>query len=331
MSVAGDAARARARAVLALFVACTLWGFGFVLVKAFTTATIDGEPRLASWFVASFMVCARFGAAGVIVWAVERSRPERGEWIQGLGLGASTGLGMVLQTDGLAYTNASTGAFLTQGYVVLLPVVGALWTLRLPPFRIMGSATLVLAGLALLSHLDLQTLRLGRGEAETLAAAACFTAQILVLDARRFRKNRTGPVSFVMFLSMALVALPVSVATARSGADVSAILRAPGSLGLLAAMTLLPTLGSFLLMNRFQRHVTAAEAGIVYATEPVIASASALFFPAVLSHLLGIDYPNESLDPRLVTGGALVVVANFLLAFTSAPVGAAPAPAEPAP
>jgi drug/metabolite transporter (DMT)-like permease len=312
-----DVARARARAVLALLVACSLWGFGFVLVKAFTTATIDGGPRLGSWFVASFMVGARFGAAALVVGAFERSPPGRGEWLQGLGLGASTGAGMVLQTDGLAYTNASTGAFLTQGYVVFLPLVGALWTLCWPPVRITVSALLVLAGLALLSHFDVHALRLGRGEAETLAAAACFTVQILVLDAKRFRGNRTGPVSFVMFLSMALVAFPVSIVTARSGADVSSILRAPGSLWLLSAMTLLPTLASFLLMNRFQPHVTASEAGIVYATEPVVASLCALVFPAVLSGLLDIDYENESLDPRLIAGGALVLVANLLLARTA--------------
>jgi drug/metabolite transporter (DMT)-like permease len=83
-------------------------------------------------------------------------------------------------------------------------------------------------------------------------------------------------------------------------------------------MTLLPTLASFLLMNSFQRHVTASEAGIVYATEPVIASVCALFFPAVLSRVLRIDYANESLDPRLLAGGALVVAANLLLALSRA-------------
>jgi drug/metabolite transporter (DMT)-like permease len=124
-----------------------------------------------------------------------------------------------------------------------------------------------------------------------------------------------------MFLTMAVVAAPVAVLTARGASDVGAVLEAPGAFGLLVTITLLPTLGSFVLMNAFQRRVTASEAGVMYATEPVFASAFALFLPAVMSRLLQIEYPNEGLDSRLFVGGALVVVANLLLALR---------PAEPA-
>jgi len=72
-------------------------------------------------------------------------------------------------------------------------------------------------------------------------------------------------------------------------------------------------------MNRFQPTVTPSEAGIIYATEPAFTSVFALFLPAILSELIGISYPNESLDARLVIGGGLVIVANVVLAVWSAP------------
>jgi hypothetical protein len=67
-------------------------------------------------------------------------------------------------------------------------------------------------------------------------------------------------------------------------------------------------------MNRYQRIVSASEAGIIYATEPAFASAFALFVPGWLSRLSGISYADETLNARLLWGGMLVVSANVLLA-----------------
>jgi drug/metabolite transporter (DMT)-like permease len=305
----------RMRAIGALVVACFFWGLGFPLVKTFSIAASSLDPGVSSWFVAAFMVVMRFGIAALAVALSVRAPPSSPEFRQGIALGAVTGLGMLLQTDALAYTEASTSAFLTQGYIVLLPIIGILRTFRLPPARVAVCAFMVFLGLAILSRFDPHTLSLGRGEAETLGAAACFTVQILLLDAPGFAGNRNGPVSLVMFAGMALFLLPVAFFSARGMGDVAIALGGRGSVANLAIMTLLPTLGSFLLMNRFQREVTPTEAGVIYATEPVFASAFAMFAPGGLSLVSGIAYANERADSRLVLGGALVVGANLLLSL----------------
>jgi drug/metabolite transporter (DMT)-like permease len=305
----------RMRAIGALVVACFFWGLGFPLVKAFTMAASTLDPSVSTWFVAAFMVVVRFAVAAVAVAIWIRTLPARRELEQGLAIGAVTGAGMLLQADALAYTEASTSAFLTQGYVVLLPIIGILRTFRLPPARVAVCAFMVFVGLAILSRVDPHTLALGRGEAETLGAAACFTIQILVIDAPGFAGNRNGPVSLVMFAAIALLVLPVALFTARGMDDVAVVLGARGSIANLAVATLLPTLGSFLLMNRFQPDVTPTEAGVVYATEPVFASAFAMFTPEWLSWLSKLAYANERADSRLVLGGALVVGANLLLSL----------------
>jgi hypothetical protein len=66
-------------------------------------------------------------------------------------------------------------------------------------------------------------------------------------------------------------------------------------------------------MNYWQRRVTATEAGLIYCAEPVIASALALFLPALFSVWTNISYANETLTARLLIGGGLITVANILL------------------
>ncbi len=78
------------------------------------------------------------------------------------------------------------------------------------------------------------------------------------------------------------------------------------SLVLFAALFLFSTLGAFVLMNRYQKWVSASEAGVIYGMEPVFASLLALFMPELLSSFTAISYPNETLDARLLVGGGLV-------------------------
>ncbi|HEX4340014.1 MAG TPA: DMT family transporter [Polyangiaceae bacterium] len=306
-----------ARAGLALLAACALWGMSFPVMKTLNLGASTSSPGIDGVFVAALMVLLRFGLAAVVLIALRPIVPSRGELVQGLVLGFVTGLGMLLQTDGLSYTQASTSAFLTQGYVVLLPIVSFVTTRRLPSTRVVCCALLVLVGLAVLAQFDPRHLGLGRGELETLAAAVCFTAQILLLDVTPYRSNRAEPVTTTMFAAIALLLVPVVAFTARSATDFTAALSSRGAFWMLAVIVALPTLCSFTLMNRYQKHVTPSEAGIIYASEPVFASSLALFLPALLSAVARVEYGNEHISARLLIGGGLVVVANVLLALSS--------------
>jgi drug/metabolite transporter (DMT)-like permease len=304
----------RLRAIVALTGACLFWGIGFPVMKALTIGAEEADPGVSSWFLSAYFIAARFLAAAVVIVVARPLLPSRGEAAQGAALGVITGIGMLLQLDGLQYTEASTNAFLTQGYVVFLPAGAMLVTKKPPPVRVVVCAFIVSIGLAVLARFDPRTLSIGRGEAETLAAAFCFMFQIALLDMRRFRDNRTFPVSTVMFTTMAVVMLPFVALTARGAGDLRIPFAAPASVWCFAVLVALPTLGSFLLMNRYQRLVSASEAGIIYATEPAFASVFALFVPGWLSLLSRISYADETLSSRLLWGGALVVSANVLLA-----------------
>jgi drug/metabolite transporter (DMT)-like permease len=102
-------------------------------------------------------------------------------------------------------------------------------------------------------------------------------------------------------------------ATAPSAAACVRVFSSPATLGFLAVLVILCTLGAYTLMNRWQPYVTSTEAGLIYCLEPVLASLLALFVPFWLSRWAGISYANEHLTARLLLGGGLVTAANVLL------------------
>ena len=223
------------------------------------------------------------------------------------------GVGILFQMDGLAYTSASTSAFLTQGYCVFLPIWLALAHRQWPSLKTFVCVALVVFGVAVLAEINFHSFHLGRGEIETLIASFLFTGQILNLGNPRYAANRPLCFTVVMLFGTALVSAPLVCATAP---DAAACLRAyasPAACGFLAIIIVFCTLAAFMVMNVWQRHVTATEAGLIYCSEPVFASLLALFLPGIFSAWANIHYANESVTLRLLVGGGLITAANILL------------------
>ena len=258
----------------------------------------------------------RFGFAGLILGVIylrQLRSTTRRELEQGIVLAIFGGGGILFQMDGLAYTDASVSAFLTQGYCLFIPLWVAVVNRRWPSLKIVLSTVLVVVGVAVLAQLNLHSLKLGRGELETLVASLLFTGQIFCLEQPRYAVNRPANFSTVMFLLMSFLCVPLVCVTAPGAA---ACLHAYASLpacGFLAILVIFCTLISYTMMNRWQKFVTATEAGLIYSIEPVIASLLSLFLPAIFSVWAGIHYANEELTARLFVGGGLIMVANVLL------------------
>lgn len=303
----------RTRASLVLVFTCACWAFSFPAMKALEQLGRITVPEAPSFFFATLCVAGRFTLAGLIL-AAFCGRSLRGltrlEIHQGGGIGLFGGIGLVLQMDGTAYTLASTSAFLTQGYCVLIPVWLALRHLRLPGLPVIGACAIAMGGAALLAGLDQTGLHLGRGEWETLGGSVLMAGQILWLERPVYHGNDSRRATTVMFAVMALTTWPLAFATAPRAADILAAYRSPGALGLLALLTILCTLVTFPLATHWQPKITATEAGLLYCTEPVFTTLVAFFLPGLISRLTGINYPNEAVTWNLLAGGALILLAN---------------------
>jgi drug/metabolite transporter (DMT)-like permease len=298
-----------------LMLATAGWGLSFPLTKAFFAVQEKSSAADASWFYSALLLISRFALAAIVL-VVIRPRLLRAmtarEWKQALGLGVFSAAGLVLQADGLAYTSASVSAFLTQFYCVLVPLFIAAHARRMPDVRIIASCVIVLIGVAVLANVDWRSLTLGRGEIETLVSSVFFSAQILWLSRKEFAENDSVRTTAVMCGVVAVLLLPfLYFRTQLPPNAISTFLKAP-SITLIGALTLFSTLFSFLLMNRWQRTMSATQAGLIYCAEPIFASVFALFLPAWMSALWQFDYPNEIATLQLILGGGLITLANVI-------------------
>jgi drug/metabolite transporter (DMT)-like permease len=309
-----------------LLLANVFWGLSFPLIKAIAFAHQQLLPASGSWLITTCTIAPRFILAAAILAVWQRGallRLTRSEIRQSTGLALFASAGMLFQNDGLQFTSASTSAFLTQLYAIMIPVWVALRARRLPPAVVWASCGLVLAGVAVLGRFDWRELRLGRGELETLISSLFFMGQILWLERREFAGNRAMPVTFMMFVLEAAVFTALAGALLAGGAPRAAempvlFMSAPW-LGFTLALTLFCTVGAFSLMNTWQPKITATEAGLIYCLEPVFASLMALVLPGLFSRWAGFAYPNESLTLNLLVGGGLITAANVLIQLKPLP------------
>jgi drug/metabolite transporter (DMT)-like permease len=303
-------------ATIGLVVACLFWGLSFPASRALTFLYLKAIQGESSWFVVGLQGALRFGIAGAAMVALSWRDPRsltKLELNQGLWLGLFGGIGMIFQVDGLAYTPASTSAFLTQTYCILVPIYLASVARRCPrPVQLLATAGVV-AGIVVLSKIDWTQFRLGRGEFETLIGTLFFTGQILVLDASRYFQNRTKMVSSVMFLTMGFTFATVAILSNRTVSSYKTAAGIGEQFYLIAILVFFCTLLACNLMNRYQKYIPSSEAALIYTLEPVTTSCFATFLPAWLSQLVGIRYENEQLSISLLIGGGLILSANLLM------------------
>jgi drug/metabolite transporter (DMT)-like permease len=306
-------------AALVLFLATPIWGASFLAMKALGLLQEKHLAATGTWFITSLSVFLRFAISALVLGLWKGStvrKANRLEWWQGGGLGFFCGLGILFQMDGVQHTAASTSAFLTQCYCILVPATHALHSRKLPGKSLGLGCFLVMVGMFILSGVNLSHLQLGRGELESILGALLFTGQILWLERPLFRENRSLVVSFVMFAVIALLVLPVLLFSGGSWSQAQAFVNNGPALWLIGFLTFGSTLGAYCIMNYWQPHLPATEAGLIYCCEPLFTSLFALFLPGWLSVAFNLHYVNEVLTARLLVGGGLITAANLLVILT---------------
>lgn len=297
-------------------VATFLWSISFPFVQILYVEQKALLPRASTLFLSTLLMATRFGIATLLLLPFvvgKMAKFTAREWQQGLSLAFFGGVGMWLQADALGYTKASTCAFITQGYCVFLPLVHALKQRTIPPWRTIIAVIMVVLGVAWLSGVKPGDLHMGRGEAETLLAALIFTWQILCLENPRYQKNRSLPITWIMFLGITLFALPCSFLIAEQPSDPFTAMQTPASWGIVAVMSLLCSIAAFSLMNHWQGFVHSVEAGLIYCAEPVFTSIVAMFLPAIIGRMIGHPIANETWTYALIGGGILITAANIIV------------------
>jgi drug/metabolite transporter (DMT)-like permease len=209
----------------------------------------------------------------------------------GVGLGVMYGVAQILQTVGLAHTEASRSGFITGTYVVMTPIFAAILLRDRIPRSTWLAVLLATAGLATLSLNGLGT-GFGFGEEVTLLSAAVYALHIIGLG--RFSSPSTAAgLSAVQMVAIALVSL---IAAAPGGIELPT---GRGGWTSVLYMALIAGAVAIWVQTWAQSHLSATRAAIVMTLEPVFAAGFAV--------ALG----GEMMTLRMVLGGAMVLAAMY--------------------
>jgi drug/metabolite transporter (DMT)-like permease len=298
------------RATLMLVVVTLFWGLSFPLVKSWQDAAEGWQGgQLLSGLT---LIALRTVAALVLLVAFQPRLlrdSTRSEHLSGAAVGLAFAVGFVFQAWGIGSTTPALSAFITALSSAWVPLI-AYFVLRTPVAGITLVGLLVgVAGTAVLGvQIDPEKgLALGGGEGLTLFATLLFAVQVLLLD-RLGKRVRPAHLTVGFLGVTALLALGLGLVVAGFGPGVGAwlgwagdMLSRPAVLRDLGVLVLLPTVLAFHWMNRYQPHVSAGRAALIYLLEPVFATA------------FSVAWGHDPLTARLFLGGGLILAGNLLI------------------
>jgi drug/metabolite transporter (DMT)-like permease len=274
----------RYRYTLILLLVTVVWGMTFPVLKV-ATGQLSGVEVTA----------LRFLIAAACMGPFVRGIPLQ-TWRDGLILGVLALTSMVAQAYGLQFISANRSAFLTSLNVLMVPLIGLALGVR-PGWMVFFAAAVACAGVGLMSF-DVQ----GDFWADlaTLAAALAYALYTILMSSHA-KNHRPAQLATAQIACMALLgALWMLV---DSGAP--RLLLLPGLVeaevwwGLLF-LGAVASAATFFLQAMAQSHVSAPQAAIIYAMEPVFAAA------------FGWWYISERMTPMALLGGALVIAGVVL-------------------
>lgn len=279
-------ARSRQVATLLLVATTAVWGSTFFLIR---DVVLELSPT--DFLAVRFTIAA--AAMMAVFW-----RPvlalNRHELTVGIGLGLLYAVAQILQTVGLAHTEASRSGFITGTYVVLTPIFAGLLLRERVPRSTWVAVLMASAGLTTLSlnGLSLNGIAFGLGEGVTLLAAAVYALHIIGLG----RYSSPASAAGLSTIQMVVIALVTLVAAAPDGIDLPA---SGGTWASVLYMALIAGAVAIWAQTWAQSHLPATRAAIVMTLEPVFAAGFAV--------ALG----GESLTIVMLLGGAMVLAAMY--------------------
>lgn len=264
-----------------------VWGSTFFLIRDVVRVVPPTDFLAVRFTIAAMAMVAVFWRS---VWALGKREVRIG-----VGLGVLYAVAQILQTVGLAHTEAARSGFITGTYVVLTPIFAAILLRDRIPRSTWLAVLMATAGLAMLSLNDLGaggSTGFGFGEGVTLLAAAVYALHIIGLGRYSSPATAAG-LSSVQMVAIAVVSL---AAAAPGGIELPT-----GRSGWAAVLYMALIAGAVAIWAQTwaQSHLTATRAAIVMTLEPVFAAGFAV--------ALG----GESMTLRMLLGGAMVLAAMY--------------------
>ena len=266
-----------------LLAVSAIWGGAFVVMKS-SLHRIDVNSFLAWRFIVATLVLIALKPKVL-------NKIDRRFLAKGALVGTFLGGGYIFQSFGLTLTTVAKTGFITGLYVVLAPVIGAL-VLRKAIHRLQWfSVLLATAGLLILSF---KGLHLGLGEFLVFISALLFAAHIVALG-----EWSSGMDTYALtVVQLGTCALLTSLASLKSG------FHTPPDAGVWWAIiycALFATAVAFIFQTWAQSFMAPTTVAVILTMEVVFAA------------IFGILFAHESMTSKTAAGGAMVMVAMYLI------------------
>lgn len=272
----------------ALLAVSMSWGAAFVLMK----------PAIERQAVNSFLA-TRFLIAVAVMILIRPSvlhKINRELATKGAIAGLFLGTGYIFQTLGLARTGAAITGFITGLYVVLTPLIAALFLKERINAFTWFCVFIATIGLALLS---LRGWSIGIGEALVLISAIAFAAHIVALS----RWSLGLDAYALTIVQLSICALLTGVISLGQGYEKPTD---GGVWGVILFTAVVSTAIAFIVQTWSQAHISSTKVAVILTMEVV--------FAAIFAVLLG----GESLTLQISLGGILMVIAMYLIVMKEA-------------
>jgi drug/metabolite transporter (DMT)-like permease len=279
---------------LALVGVAVVWGSTFVMVMD----AVEGYPLYAflGWRFAIAVV------AFLVIFPKALRRLTPGAVGVGVLAGAILTAGYVFQTWGLQITSASKAAFITGMFVVITPLLQAVFLRRPPKAITMFGVALAVSGLWLLSGSSGGGWNMG--DTAMILCATAYASHMIVLGGLG-REHDAAALTLVQLVTVAVVCGAVSFARKESAA-------VPAGTSLWTALLVTGVLASavaFWIQTTAQRYISPTKTALILIMEPA--------FGGLFGWLAG-----EALGLRGLAG-AMLILAGMVIAelLGAAPLG----------
>ena len=267
----------------ALLAVAAAWGAAFVVMK----------PAIERQSVNSFLA-TRFIVAVVVMIALRPSvlqKFNKEMILKGSLAGFFLGTGYIFQTLGLARTGAAITGFVTGLYVVLTPLIAAVFLKEKIKAFTWFCVVLATIGLALLS---LRGWSVGIGEALVFVSAIAFAAHIITLS-----KWSLGFDAYALtIVQLSICALLTGVISIGQGYEKPTD---SGVWGVVIFTAVIATAVAFIVQTWSQAHMSSTKVAVILTMEVVFAA------------LFAVAFGGESLTLQVSIGGAMVLLAMYLI------------------
>jgi len=247
--------------VVLLLLVSAIWGSTFVAIKD-TLASFGAFALMAIRFsIAALALFIYIKFTGI---KITNDEVKFGSML-GVFLLAANGF----QTIGLNYTSANASAFITNLYVLLVPILSAMLLHKMPKRKIWLSVVIAIVGMFFM--LDAGD-GFNVGDLFTLACAFACALQIIYL-AKYSPKCNPLSLAFVQitFVSIASAVLMVPLNEVPSSFPLSAMIT-------LVYLAIMATVVAQVLQAEGQKRLEPSKVALIFITEPLFAAAFGLFF-----------------------------------------------------